>query len=313
MVRRRQTSDCDGVGLSIAFTGVRHHDEGLIRMLVGLLCAIGTALAYGVGSVLESVAIRRAGAAGGSASELVALRTQPLYFLGLGLDGVGFLLTVAALQYLPLFLVQAVVAASVGVTALVAAMLGVRLGRAGWIALAAAGVGLVLLALSAAAENGTQLSLGWRWVLLAMALPLGALMFVGPRLPVRAGSMVLAVGAGLEFSVVAVASRSLEFPDPLWKLVQDPGAWVILVAGGIAIVMFAMALQIGNLTTVSAVTFTTETVLPAAIGLAFLGDSVRSGWTLAAVVGFALAVGGAIALARFAEGVPDDSPAAAAP
>jgi drug/metabolite transporter (DMT)-like permease len=274
-------------------------------MLVGLLCAIATAIAYGVGSVLESVAIRRAGAAGGEASELVALRSQPLYFLGLGLDGVGFLLTVAALQFLPLFLVQAVVAASVGVTALIAGWMGVRLGRSGWVALAAAGVGLVLLSLSAAAENGASLSIVWRWVLLLVAVPLGVLIIIGPRLPARLGPLVLALGAGLEFSVVAVASRALDFPNPLWRMVQDPAAWAILVAGGLAIVMFAMALQIGNLTTVSAITFTTETVLPAAIGLAFLGDSVRAGWNVAAVVGFVLAVGGAIALARFAEGVPD--------
>ena len=274
-------------------------------MIVGLLCALGAAMAYGAASILQSVGISKAGASGGSASALTQLRTQPLYFLGLGLDGVGFVGVVVALQFLPLFLVQSVVAASVGVTAVIAAFLGTRLGRSGWIALAAAGVGLVLLSVSAASEDGQELPIGWRWVLLGCALPIGALALAGGKLPPRLGAPVLAFGAGLGFSVVAIASRSLSFPHPVWRLVADPGFWAVLAGGGVAIALFALALQAGSVTTVSAITFTTETVLPAGIGLAFLGDSVRSGFVPVAAVGFLLAVAGAIALARFAEGMPE--------
>lgn len=60
-----------------------------------------------------------------------------------------------------------------GVTAGIAALAGATLGRSGLIALAAAGLGLGLLSLSAAAENGIQLPLGWRWILLASAVPIG--------------------------------------------------------------------------------------------------------------------------------------------
>lgn len=275
-------------------------------MWVGLLCALAAALAYGSASVLQAVGIRRAGASGGSASDLADLRHQPLYFIGLGLDGVGFVGMVVALQFLPLFLVQSVVAASVGVTAVIAAVMGTKLGRSGWLALAAAGVGLILLSLSASSENGSQLSLTWRWVLLGAAAPIALLAVLAPKLGPRVAAPMLAFGAGLGFTVVAIASRSLEFPHPIYKILLDPSFWAVIASGAIAVALFALALQAGSVTTVSAITFTTETVIPAAVGLAFLGDAVRAGFWPVAGAGFLLAVGGAIALARFAEGAPTD-------
>jgi len=69
-------------------------------------------------------------------------------------------------------------------------------------------------------------------------------------------------------------------------------------------VLFALALQRGRVTVVAAVTFTTNTVLPATIGIVFLGDQVRSGYALVATAGFLIAVSGAIALAEFAGPLP---------
>jgi hypothetical protein len=45
-------------------------------------------------------------------------------------------------------------------------------------------------------------------------------------------------------------------------------------------------------------------VLPATIGIVFLGDQVRSGYALVATAGFLIAVSGAIALAQFAGPLP---------
>ena len=281
-------------------------------MVIGLLCALATAFAYGTASVLQSIGVTRAGADGAGVGALAGLRSQPLYFVGLALDAVGFVGMVVALQFLPLFLVQAVVAASVAVTAVISAALGTKLGRSGWTALAAVGIGLVLLGLSAASENGQQLAIGWRWVLLASVLPLSLLALVGPRWRPAVSAPVLALGAGLGFTAVAIASRSLALPTAIWRLTLDPAFWVILTSGALAIVLFALALQAGSVTSVSAVTFTTETVIPAAVGLAFLGDAVRDGFWPAAVAGFLLAVGGAVALARFGEGVPTADPGGAA-
>lgn len=75
------------------------------------------ALASGSGSILESLGIRRAGVYGGRCPDLVGLRRQHVYFLGRGVDVLGFLCAAAALRQLPLFLVQSLLAFSVGVTA----------------------------------------------------------------------------------------------------------------------------------------------------------------------------------------------------
>ncbi|WIY00787.1 hypothetical protein QRX60_43160 [Amycolatopsis mongoliensis] len=53
-------------------------------MILGYVLAVVAALASGSGPILESAAVRRAGAYGGTPQDLVALRRQPLYFLGLG-------------------------------------------------------------------------------------------------------------------------------------------------------------------------------------------------------------------------------------
>ena len=44
-----------------------------------------------------------------------------------------------------------------------------------------------------------------------------------------------------------------------------------------------------------------ETIAPALVGITLLGDRPREGWAWAAVLGFALAVGGAVGMARHGE------------
>lgn len=269
-------------------------------MLLGLTFAILASLGSGVGSAVEAFGVRKAAAKGKPAGDLGPLLHEPIYFIGLTVDLLGFVFTVIALQLLPLFLVQAVVASSVGVTALIVAASGRPLGRQGWIALCASLGGLVLLGISSESHDGTPLHIGWQWALLAMAVPLAILGGLANRLKGKWSAVLLALGAGLAFACVAVSARSLELPDPAWKLILQPAIWSIVINGVLGTVLFALALQRGSVTVVAAVTYTTNTVLPAIIGILFLGDEVRSGYALVATAGFLIAVSGAIALSRFA-------------
>lgn len=280
-------------------------------MVIGLTFAILASLGSGVGSALEAFGVRRAAAQGGRSGSLKMLLKQPIYFVGLTIDLLGFAFTVLALQLLPLFLVQAVVASSVGVTALVVAASGKPLGRSGWVALGASVCGLFLLGLSSQPHDVPPLDAGWHWLLLGMALPLAGLAAVGLRLRGLPSAVLLAFTAGLAFSCVAVSSRSLEVPDPFWEIFKEPAIWAIVVDGLLGTVVFALALQRGKVTVVAAISFTTNTVLPAAIGILFLGDEVRSGYAVVAAAGFLVSVSGAIALARFAGPLPDDATVAA--
>ena len=278
-------------------------------MVVGLTFAILAALGSGVGSAVEGLGVRRARAHGDRPGDMGPLLREPVYYAGLTVDLLGFVFTVLALQLLPLFLVQAVVASSVGVTAVIVALSGRSIGRAAWICLGASLVGLVLLAVSSEPHSGDSLPTAWDWVVFAMALPIAGVGYLGSRIRGRWAAPVLAFAAGLAFTCVAIAARSLDVPDPAWQILLEPTLWTIVITGILGTVLFAMGIQRGRVTVVAAVTFTTETVLPSIVGIVFMDDSVRSGFALVATAGFLVSVSGAIALARFTEPLPATAPA----
>jgi hypothetical protein len=272
-------------------------------MTLGLVAAFATALCYGTASVLQSVGSRRvAGSAELDPRLLLRLAGQLPYVAGFLLDMLGFAASVLALRTLPLFLVQAAVAASVGVTALAATwLLGVRLRAVEVAALVAAGAGLVLLALSARPSPAVPVPATGRWLVLTGAVLVLVLGIVSARVPGPFGVAALAAGAGLAFGGVGIAARILEVPRPLWRVLTEPEAYALVGYGVLGLLLFATALQRGAVTTVSAIMFAVETVVPAAVGLAWLGDSARSGYAGVAVAGFALTVVGTMELARHGE------------
>jgi drug/metabolite transporter (DMT)-like permease len=228
----------------------------------------------------------------------VQLLRRPRYVVGLVVDLTGFIAAAAAMQYLPLFMVQAGVASSVGVTAVLAAVLGARLPRQSVVALVGMLAGLVLLAVSARAEPPIELAEIWRWALVVAVIPTAALAALAKRLPAgRPRAITLSLAAGLGFTWVAVAARTLDAPHAWWLYLIDPTFLAIALNGLLATTAFGAALEHGSVTLVSAVNYATETVLPSAIGLTFLGDRVREGFGGIATVGFVLAVAGALSLA----------------
>lgn len=275
-------------------------------MTLGTMGALAAPCCYGAASVLQAVGSRNA--AGSTILDprlLGRLARQTPYVAGLGLDLLGFAASVLALRTLPLFLVQTAIAGSVGVTALLARrFLAVRLRRVEVAALVGLGIGLVLLALSARPGPAETVSRGVQWLVLAGAIALGAPAAIAARVPGARGAAVLGAVAGLAFGGVGVAARVATVPGSPWGWGTEPSVYALLGYGVLGTVVFATALQRGSVTTVSAVMFTVETAVPAAIGLAWLGDGVRAGYVGVAVLGFVLALGAALALARHGEPGP---------
>ncbi|TDU83584.1 hypothetical protein EV138_6048 [Kribbella voronezhensis] len=267
-------------------------------MILALVGAFGAAVLYGVGTVLQAEGLRRS-ARSTATTWWARIQAGWLYAVGLALDGAGFLASVAALRSLPLFIVESAVASSVAVTAILAAIfLGGRLDRPTVLALAVVGVGLVGLAASAVEGPAKALSGPAAVLLLLLAVPTAGLGFIGYRLAAARGVALLAVVAGLGFGGAGVAARTLNLDG--WKVLTDPVAWSLVVYGGLALAAFGLALQRGSVTVVAAVTFSIETVVPAAVGLIWLGDQVRQGFAWLTVLGFVLTLGGSVRLARFA-------------
>lgn len=274
-----------------------------------LMAAAVAAVAYGAATVLQSVGVRRFATdpAGSWARRLWAGRP---YAVGLGLDAVGFGASLVALQTLPLFVVESAIASSVGVTAaLSAVLLKVRLTSAERWALAVIGVGLLSLA-GSASEGPAVRPDSVALVLLLAVVPVVTMVVLGRSRPrgSRLGIGLLSGAAGLAFSGVGIAARVLEVPQAGWQEwwhVSGSLLGIVLVLhGALALTAYTIALERGRVTTVAAVTFAVETVVPAVIGLVWLGDTVRPGrgWAVLAGMGFALTLGGSIALASHAEG-----------
>lgn len=272
-------------------------------MAVGLIAAITAAFAYAFASILQSIAADRT-AKGGALDPRLLLRLikEIPYLIGLAADGVGFILGIVAIQFLPLFLAEAVLASSVGITAVFAVIfLKVKLATIEKWALIGLMVGLSLLAVSAEPEQAQSLDVVWRWVELSgVVLVVGAALLTVRLPPARVG-VGLAIASGISFSGMGIAARTLEVPDPFWEMLRDPSFYSVCVYGLLGVMLFATALQRASVTTVTALVFGLETVIPSAVGVAFLGDSTRAGMWPFALLGFGMALACSTILAREAE------------
>ncbi|WP_199486873.1 hypothetical protein, partial [Actinomadura logoneensis] len=271
-------------------------------MVWSLLGAVAAACCFGVATVLEAVAARSTTASEGVDPRLLVRLAANLPFLtGIGLDLVGFLLELAALRSLPLFVVQAVIAAALAVTAVVAGpVLKVRLRAAEWTAVLAVCAGLALLGSSAGREGPAHTAQAFHWTLLGCALALLVAGAAAGRLPGTARSVSLGLVAGLGFGLVALAARVLTSLSPL-DLLTDPASYALAAAGAAALLFYATALQRGSVTGTTAAMVVAETVVPAVVGVVLLGDHTRPGLAPPAAAGFVLAVAATLVLARFGE------------
>lgn len=283
-------------------------------VLFGMICALGAAVCFGTATVLQAMAAREAASAGGGTGDggtgggagadaalLLRAVRQWRYLVGLALDGVGFLLQIVALRSLPIYAVGAALAASLAVTAVVAArLLHVRLSRVEWGAVGVVCAGLAMLGLASGAEGDRAGSIALKYAMLGTAVGVLLLGAAGGRLPERGRALVLGLGAGFGFGVVEVAVRLVD-DLAVGSLLRNPATYALLVGGGAAFLLLTSALQRGSVTVATAGMVVGETVGPAVVGVVWLGDRTREGLEWLAVLGFVVAVVGALALARFGE------------
>lgn len=268
-------------------------------MTVALLAAFGCAVAFGLATVLESIGARRVESAPDSvdARSLARVATQVPYLAGLGVDLLGWLLSLVALASLPVFVVESMIASAIGFTVLFAALLQhVRpTARQLWFIVAIA-VGLLGLASSGAAEEAHRTPAAYTWAmvvsltLLALAGWLVARFVHGP-----VSASVLGGLAGLAFGGTALCGRAI-LGDVSISDLRDPMVYALALYGVLGIVLLTIALQRGSVTVTTAWLFVAQTVVPSAIGLAVLGDSARSGLAGVAVASFVITIVAAVGL-----------------
>jgi drug/metabolite transporter (DMT)-like permease len=281
-------------------------------VLLSLAAALVAALCYGLGSVLQAIAVRAASrrdvlaAAGESPgvdpSLVLRMLRQWPFLVSIVIDLIGFVCQVIALRRLPLFEVQVIIAANLAVTALLASwLMHIRLTWREWSAVSAVVIGVGLLGSSAGSQGASKVGAEFRLALICAlaAIAIGGL--AAGRLPGRIRSPVLGAIAGLGYGVVAVCARILPGYS-VHQLIRSPAAYALAAAGIISFMLYASALESGVVTVVTASVILAETVPPAIVGVLFLGDSTRPGLEGVAALGFLLALTAATALAKFGEG-----------
>ncbi|HUZ23383.1 MAG TPA: hypothetical protein VMV07_06430 [Streptosporangiaceae bacterium] len=281
-------------------------------MLESLVAALVSAFCYGVAAVMQAIAVRSAthrpahvepGEAGPGVDPglVVRMLRQGPFIASLGIDMVGFVAQLVALSQLPLFAVQAIIAANLAVTAVFAAwLMHIRLSLREWLAVTGVVAGVGLLGSSAGAEGATRVGFDFKLGLIVAVAGVAVAGLAAARLPNVYRTPTLGVIAGLGYAVLAVSARILPGFSPA-QLVRDPASYTLAAAGIVSFMLYASALEGGSVTVATAAVVLAETTPPAIVGVLFLGDSTRHGMQGVAVLGFILAVCCAVALARFGE------------
>jgi drug/metabolite transporter (DMT)-like permease len=276
-------------------------------VLIGLLLALGCSVCYGTATVLQAAATRSVDAGDSDSGVDVALLLRALrqwrYLVGIGLDGLGFVLQVAALRLVPIYVVAAAIAGSLAVTAIVAAwVLSTRLSPMEWAAVAVVCASLAMLGLAAGPEGTGHGPAGLGWALLVIVAVVFVAGAAAGRLSDRSRALVLGLGAGAGFGVVEIAVRLIDSID-LTKAAfyTNPAVYAVIVGGLAGFMLLTSALSRGSVTTAVAGMVVGETVGPALVGVAWLGDQTRAGLGWLVVAGFVVAVFATLALSRFGE------------
>lgn len=260
--------------------------------------------AYGVANFLQAVAAGREQQHRSLHPRLLLkLASQKTYLIGIGFQILGFLLAIAARADLPLFLVQAAVAAGLGVTAVLGVVfLKWHLPKAEVALLVGLSVGIAMLVISAKPSPSKDLD----WIAITALAVSPVLIAIGGWFAARKlhgvrGSVALGALAGLSFGAAAVASRPLASAVDVTGLLSDPLLYVIIVQSLTGQLLLALAMQRGSATAAVAAMDAAFAVPAAAVGLVLLGDQIRSDLEWLAAVGFLLTLGSVLALTRYAQ------------
>ncbi len=270
----------------------------------GLAAGLAAAVLFGVGAVAQAHAVRRQlGRAHGLLDFVRASLRDPLTLGVVAAYLLGFALHVVAIWGLPLYLAQATVAVSLPVTAVTSVVLSERLRPLHWLAVALVSAGLVLLSVGSG-EPGELFSSVW----FAAALWVGVVVLVvAARLGVHWHGSVIAALAGLGYTGSAVAVRGAESANAIGVA----AGLTVGIYGLLGFWLYSVALDRAPVSSASAPLIVVQTFLPSLIGVALLGDGVRSGWWPGIGAGLVLSTLGAVMLAGAGVGAPATASSAA--
>ena len=272
-------------------------------MSLGWFCLAAMIGAYGVANLLQSAAAARTTVHHTfDPGLLMRLAGQRTYLIGLLCQMLGFLFAFLARRDLPLFLVQASVAAGLGVTALLGVLILKWSLPAAEIALLALLLGgITALVLAARPAHARPMGVSGLVVLGAAIAVLALLGFPAARLHGAAGSVVLGSLAGVAFSAAAIAARPLAGAHSIAALLESPLLYLLVAHSVVGQLLLGLAMQRGSTTAAVAAMDAAGAVPAAIVGLLLLGDRIEPGRGWLAALGFVVTLGAVLGLTRYAE------------
>jgi drug/metabolite transporter (DMT)-like permease len=248
-----------------------------------IAAAIGCAICNAVAAILQKVGSDKVAAITSySPSVLLKLGKQSPYVAGLILDSFAGVFTLIAVNRLPLFLVQAVIASSVVLTAYMERFyLKRRLRLRTYLASFVVVIGLGVLALASHGEPAVAASTNVKDVVILLPIIMVLIGGLAVKLNGKLSSALLAALSGICFGLVSVAGRQLVYPHPVWLVLKDPLIWALVAYGILGVFFFTAALQRTLATITNGIMLSTQTLIPTIVGVMFLGDTPRNGlWSL---------------------------------
>jgi len=260
-------------------------------------------MAYGVANLLQSAAAARTTVHHTfDPGLLVRLAGQRIYLLGLACQVLGFVLAFLARRDLPLFLVQASVAAGLGVTALLGVLvLKWSVPTAEVVLLTLLLGGITALVLAAQPAHSRRLGAAVITLLAVSVLVIAAAGFFAVRLHGALGSVVLGSLAGVGFSAAAIAARPLANEHEVSGFFTNPLLYLLVVHSLVGQLLLGLAMQRGSTTAAVAAMDAAGAVPAAIVGLLLLGDRIQPGREWLAGLGFVVTLAAVIGLTRYAE------------
>jgi len=262
---------------------------------MSLLIALLAALGYAGGSALQSAAVNHRTSARATARTL-------RFATGLALDGAAWALSLVALRSLPVYVVQAILASSLAFTVVFARIWQHTTLHARDIAAISALIpALAVIALAGREQTAPRIghaTTAYLTIFGFTTVAAVAAALAAGRRNVHRRASIPALLAGLSFSATALAARAVHIRIPLWHNLQQPLVWVVVATGIAGTVAYAAALERGPVGPATAQLWAVEVVVPAAIAIPLLGDTVRAGWLPAATVAVVVVVAVTAVLAR---------------
>ncbi|MFG2048201.1 hypothetical protein ACGFIW_12315 [Micromonospora sp. NPDC048935] len=260
-------------------------------------------VAYGFANLLQSVAAARTTVHHTfDPGLLLRLAGHRTYLVGLGCQIGGFVLAFLARRDLPLFLVQASVAAGLGVTAILGVLvLKWRLPVAEVVLLALLFAGITALVLAARPAPSKQLGTAGSIALLVALGVIAVLGVFAVRLHGAPGSVALGSLAGLAFSSAAVAARPLASASSAEAFLSHPLFYLLIAHSIVGQLLLGLAMQRGSTTAAVAAMDAAGAVPAAIVGLLLLNDKIWPGREWLAAAGFLVTLAAVIGLTRYAE------------